>query len=126
MMINTMFQKLHRAGKSRRPLREEHRGHAGGSVGDRPTDKDMWSGSRVISAPFLLPRTAAHRKSEWTHTRTCAATQKKGACTHMSRHAHAHTQRIPAQGSGADSVTVHRQQPADDLLLELVNTGHPE
>lgn len=57
---------------------------------------------------------------------------EKGACTHMSRHAHAHTtiekkkKRIPAQGSGADSVTVHQQQPADDLLLELVNTGHPE
>lgn len=51
-------------------LREEQRGPAGGSVGDQPTDKDMWSGSGVISAPFLLPRTAAHRKSESTHTHT--------------------------------------------------------
>lgn len=32
-------------------LTEKQRAPAGGSVGDHPTDKDMWSRSRVISPP---------------------------------------------------------------------------
>lgn len=110
-------------------LREEQRAPAGGSVGDQPTDQDMWSGSRVISPPSLFPRTVAHRKSESTHTQT-----HRGECAHTSKHAQAHKAREkkknPGRCSRVDPVTVPLQQPcsqhSDDLLLELVNTGHPE
>lgn len=44
-------------------LTEEQRAPAGGSVGDHPTDKDMWSRSRVISPPSL------HTGSSYQRTR---------------------------------------------------------
>lgn len=44
--------------------------------------------------------------------------------------AHSKEKEIPGRCSGADPETVPLQQPcsqhSDDLLLELVNTGHPE
>lgn len=66
-----------------RARERSQRGPAGGSVGDQPTDKDMWSGSRVISPPSLLPRTAAHRKSESTraHTQTLGSERARMART---------------------------------------------
>lgn len=42
-------------------LTEEQRAPAGGSVGDPPTDKDMWLGSRVISPPSLRTGSPSQR-----------------------------------------------------------------
>lgn len=68
-----------------------------------------------------FPRTVAHRKSESTHISQCAHTHIK-MCTARKK--------IPGCSSGYDPITVplHRpcSQHSDDLLLELVNTGHPE
>lgn len=77
---------------------------------------------RGSAPPHLqFPRTVAHRKSESTHISQCAHTHIK-TCTARKK--------IPGCSSGYDPITVplHRpcSQHSDDLLLELVNTGHPE
>lgn len=61
-------------------LTKEQRAPASGSVGDHPTDKDMWSRSGVISPPSLhtgslyrctrkLPCVSVHLRREFVDSR---------------------------------------------------------
>lgn len=74
------------------------------------------------SHPHLCSPAPLHTGSPNQHT--CTSTQEQ-ACTHTRQ-----DKKIPGCCSRADPVTVPLQQPcsqhSDDLLLELVNTGHPE